>query len=179
MASSRSRRRFPGLPGPGPTTGLENRAWENFVLAAQPHQAIQNNQLVWQFVERPFFAWNPQRSGPSESPWTFKDAIFPGKIDGLDAHDFFLRLDFPLETDMRLSWLTLGRVLVPYIFNDLGYADSKLQQFHHFLGSVGAGLRITFGRFALEVFSPCHTAIWLRGSVRRPLLYITGHIIAF
>jgi hypothetical protein len=46
---------------------------------------------------------------------------------------------------MRLSWLTLGRVLVPYIFNDLGYADSKLQQFHHFLGSVGAGLRITFG----------------------------------
>ena len=44
---------------------------------------------IWQFVESPFFAWNPQRSGPSESPWTSKDAIFPGKIDGRDAHDFF------------------------------------------------------------------------------------------
>ena len=54
---------------------------------------------IWQLVESPYFAWNPQRGSPSESPWTSKDAIFPGEIDGRDAHDFFgvtdsLRLKF-------------------------------------------------------------------------------------
>lgn len=102
----------------------------------------------------------------------------PGTRNGLDAHDFFLRLDFPLETDMRLSWLTLGRVLVPYIFNDLGYADSKVQQFHHFLGSVGAGLRITFGRFAVDGFFAVPYGN-LASRVSSPTFYLTGHVIAF
>ena len=58
---------------------------------------------IWQFVESPFFAWNPQRSGPSESPWTSKDAVFPGKIDERDAHDFFgvtdsLKLQFVITS---------------------------------------------------------------------------------
>jgi hypothetical protein len=58
---------------------------------------------VWHFVQSPYFAWNPQRSGPSQSPWTFKDAIFRGKIDRRDTHDFFgvtdsLKLQFVITS---------------------------------------------------------------------------------
>jgi hypothetical protein len=59
---------------------------------------------VWQFVESPYFAWNSQSSGPTQSPWIFKDAIFPGTIDGRDAHDFFgvtdsLKLQFVITSN--------------------------------------------------------------------------------
>ena len=93
-------------------------------------------------------------------------------------NELLLRLDLPQETDMKLSWLTLGRILVPYIFNDLGYADSKAQNLHDFIGSAGAGLRITYGRFALDGFFAVPYGD-LAPRVSSPTFYIVGHLTAF
>ena len=93
-------------------------------------------------------------------------------------NELILRLDLPPEKEMKLSWLTLERVLVPYIFNDLGYLDSKVQHLHTFLGSVGAGLRITFGRFAVDGFFAVPYGN-LASQVSSPTFYLTGHVIAF
>jgi hemolysin activation/secretion protein len=93
-------------------------------------------------------------------------------------NELILRLDFPQETEPKLSWLTLERVLVPYILNDLGYADSKMQDLHTFLGSVGAGLRITFGRFGLDGFFAVPYGN-LASRVSSRTFYLVGHVIAF
>jgi hypothetical protein len=57
------------------------------------------------------------------------------------------------------SWLTFEHALVPYVFNDLGYADSTVQHLHDLLGSFGAGLRLTYGRFRWTDFSPFPSGI--------------------
>jgi hemolysin activation/secretion protein len=93
-------------------------------------------------------------------------------------NELILRLGLPQETEMKLSWLTLERVLVPYIFNDLGYADSKVQHLHDFLGSVGAGLRIAFGRFAVDGFFAVPYGN-LAARVSSPTFYLVGHVTAF
>ena len=48
-------------------------------------------------------------------------------------NELILRLDSAAEKERKFSWLTLAHVLVPYLFNDLGYADSIVQHLHTLL----------------------------------------------
>src|SRR6516165_1336256 len=67
-------------------------------------------------------------------------------------NELILRLDLPAEKEGKFSWLTLEHAVVPYLFNDLGYADSTIQHLHTVLGAFGAGLRLTYGRFSVDGF---------------------------
>ena len=48
-------------------------------------------------------------------------------------NELILRPNLLPEKEGKLSWATLERALAPYIFNDLGYADSTAQHLHDFL----------------------------------------------
>jgi hemolysin activation/secretion protein len=67
-------------------------------------------------------------------------------------NEWILRLSPAPEKAGRLSWGTLEAAVAPYLFNDCGYADSKVQHLHDFLGSAGAGIRFALGRIALDGF---------------------------
>ena len=93
-------------------------------------------------------------------------------------NELILRLALPQEQEMKLSWSTLERALVPYLFNDLGYADSKVQHLHDLLGSAGAGLRLTYGRFSVDGFFALPYGT-LSPRVSSPTFYLVGHVTAF
>jgi hemolysin activation/secretion protein len=93
-------------------------------------------------------------------------------------NELILRLDLPSEKGGRLSWGTLVRALAPYIFNDLGYAESKVQHLHDFVGSAGAGIRIAFGRISLDGYFAFPYGN-LASRLSSPTFYLSGHVTAF
>lgn len=93
-------------------------------------------------------------------------------------NELILRLSPPVGTEARLSWATLERAIVPYAFNDLGYADSTIQHLHDLLGSAGAGIRIAYGRFTVDGFVAFPYGN-LASTVGSPTFYLTGRLTAF
>ena len=93
-------------------------------------------------------------------------------------NELILRLDSSAEKEGKFSWLTLERALVPYLFNDLGYADSTVQHLHDLLGSFGAGLRLTYGRFSVDGFFAVPFGN-LSSHVSSPTFYLIGHVTEF
>jgi hemolysin activation/secretion protein len=93
-------------------------------------------------------------------------------------NELILRLASPAEKEGKFSWLTLEHFLVSYLFNDLGYADSKVQHLHTLLGSAGGGLRLTYGRFSVDGFFAVPYGN-LSSRVSSPTFYLIGHVTAF
>lgn len=72
----------------------------------------------------------------------------------------------------------MERAVAPYVFNDCGDADSKVQHLHDFLGSAGAGIRFALGRLALDGFMAFPYGN-LSSRVSVPTFYFGGHLTAF
>jgi filamentous hemagglutinin family protein len=68
------------------------------------------SKQIWDYVQSPYFTW--QGNG-AQSPWVPKDALFPGTIDGYDAHNLFgiadsLRLKFVITSNPPVNMSSLG-----------------------------------------------------------------------
>ena len=102
----------------------------------------------WDYIDSPFFAWNPATSSPTQSPWIFKDALYPGKIDGMTAHDFFgvadsLKLKFvitptPPTNDARHLDFN-DKLGTPAVIEGFGGTNVNVQDNGLGVSDVGAG----------------------------------------
>jgi hemolysin activation/secretion protein len=94
-------------------------------------------------------------------------------------NEWLLRLSSPApQKAAKLSWGTVERAVAPCLFNDCGYAGSKVQHLHDFLGSAGLGLRFALGRLALEGFVAFPYGN-LSSRVSSPTFYFSGRLTAF
>jgi filamentous hemagglutinin family protein len=102
----------------------------------------------WDYINSSYFAWNPATSPVTQSPWIDKDALYPGRIDGMSAHDFFgvadsLRLKFvvtstPPANDAR--HLNFNDVLgTPAVIEGFGGTNVNVQDNGIGVSDVGTG----------------------------------------
>jgi hemolysin activation/secretion protein len=71
------------------------------------------------------------------------------------------------------------RALTPYVYNDLGYASTPVQDLHHFFGAAGAGLRLTIDRLSLDGYFAYGYGGDKTFEVSSPTLYLVGRLILF
>jgi hemolysin activation/secretion protein len=89
--------------------------------------------------------------------------------------DFHLGLEIGDPKTLPLATL---RTLVPYIYDDLGYADSRQNHLHDLLGSAGAGLRFTYGRLTIDSYFAFAYGNKV-SLISSPTFYVSGHLTAF